>query len=319
MENWEMSTISFSESVKEELVNHVSSARHCQLAELSAYLMEIATVNEKGELLLQTEHASLLQKTCVLLKKLFHIVPEEIAKDSEKGVSGRKVNSEGSIPAYRILEASDVTRILQGAKWDRDQKTVSTLLLKQSCCKRAYLQGAFMCIGSMSDPAKSYHLEYVCNSHEQAQQIQSLLKEFSIEAKLTLRKRYHIVYLKESSAIVELLNIIGAHKALMEMENLRIYKELCNDVNRRCNCDTANINKTLRAAEKQISDIKYLKETIGFANLPENLREIAQVRLDNPAISLQDLGELLDPPVGKSGVNHRLRKLSEMAEEQRNK
>ncbi|MGN0347515.1 MAG: DNA-binding protein WhiA [Lachnospiraceae bacterium] len=314
-----MSTISFSESVKEELVNHVSSARHCQLAELSAYLMEIATVNEKDELLLQTEHTPVLQKTCVLLKKLFHILPAEIIKSSEKGATGRKVISEGGSPCYCISEASDVSRILQGVKWDRNQKTVSTLLLKQSCCKRAYLQGAFMCIGSMSDPAKSYHLEYVCGSQEQAEQIQSLLREFSIDAKLTLRKRYHIVYLKESAAIVELLNIIGAHKALMEMENLRIYKELCNDVNRRCNCDTANINKTLRAAEKQIADIKFLKETVGLANLPENLREIAQVRLDNPAISLQDLGELLDPPVGKSGVNHRLRKLSEMAEEQRNK
>ena len=187
-------------------------------------------------------------------------------------------------------------------------------LLKKTCCKRAFLRGAFLCVGSMSAPEKGYHLEFVCSSEEKAAQLQEVIHGFGIEAKIVLRKKYYVVYLKESEAIVDLLNVMEAHVALMNLENLRILKEMRNSINRRVNCETANINKTVSAAMKQISDIEYIRDTVGFESLPAGLAEIARVRLEKPEATLKELGEDLEPPVGKSGVNHRLRKLCEMAE-----
>ena len=189
-----------------------------------------------------------------------------------------------------------------------------SLLLKNSCCKRAYLRGAYLAVGSMSDPAKSYHLEYVCQKQEHADFLVDILRSFSLEAKIVQRKKYYVVYLKEGEGIVDLLNVMEAHVALMELENTRILKEVRNSVNRRVNCEAANITKTVHAATRQIEDILYIKEHYGLENLPDNLYEIATVRLENPEVSLKELGELLDPKVGKSGVNHRLRKLMEIAD-----
>jgi DNA-binding protein WhiA len=141
-----------------------------------------------------------------------------------------------------------------------------------------------------------------------------VIQSFGIDAKTILRKKYHVVYMKESEAIVDLLNIMEAHVALMKLENLRILKELRNTVNRRVNCETANINKTLDSSRKQQEDILLLKEKYGLENLPKGLQQIAQIRLEEPEASLKELGEMLEPPIGKSGVNHRLRKLSELAD-----
>ena len=138
-----------------------------------------------------------------------------------------------------------------------------------------------------------------------------------MDAKTVQRKKSYVVYLKEGSQIVDILNIMEAHVALMELENVRILKEMRNSVNRKVNCETANINKTVSAAVKQVEDITYLRDTIGFEKLSEGLEEIALARLAYPEATLKELGELLSPPVGKSGVNHRLRKLSEMAEKVR--
>lgn len=171
-----------------------------------------------------------------------------------------------------------------------------------------------MAIGSMSDPEKSYHLEFVCQHEEHAQQLVGILADFSLEGKIVLRKKYFVVYLKEGEGIVNLLNVMEAHVALMELENTRILKEMRNSINRKVNCEAANISKTVNAATKQVEDILCIKEHYGLENLPDNLCEIAKVRLDNPDATLKELGELLNPKVGKSGVNHRLRRLTEIAE-----
>ena len=192
-------------------------------------------------------------------------------------------------------------------------KPVNTLLVKNSCCQRAFLRGAFLSIGSVSAPEKGYHLELVCTDEEKANQLREIMLNFEIESKIVKRKKYFVVYMKEGKAIVELLNVMEAHVALMNLENLRILKEVRNTVNRRVNCEAANISKTVEAAGKQIEDILLIKEKLGFNNLPANLKQIAEVRLENPEMPLKELGEELDPPVGKSGVNHRLRKLSEIA------
>lgn len=169
----------------------------------------------------------------------------------------------------------------------------------------------------MSDPEKGYHLEFVCISEEQAKQLQEVLKDFELEAKIVIRKKYFVVYLKEGAGIVDLLNIMEAHVSLMNLENLRIVKEMRNSINRRVNCEAANITKTVNAATKQIEDIIYIRDYYGFENLSLPLREMAEVRLEYPEASLKELGQYLEPAVGKSGVNHRLRKLSELVHELR--
>ena len=172
---------------------------------------------------------------------------------------------------------------------------------------------------TFSDPEKSYHFEIVCASMGKAQQIQKIMRCFALDAKIVSRKKSFVVYLKEGAQIVDVLNVMEAHQSLMELENIRILKDMRNTVNRKVNCETANINKTVSAAVKQIDDIRYIEETKGLDKLPEGLKDMALTRLTYPEASLKELGALLQNPVGKSGVNHRLRKLSEMAEEIRAK
>ena len=192
-------------------------------------------------------------------------------------------------------------------------------VLQRTCCRRAFLRGAFLSAGSITDPEKNYHFEIACASKEKAEQLRELFEFFGLEAKIVLRKKYYVVYLKEGAMISDALNIIEAHISLMKFENVRILKDVRNSVNRRVNCEAANINKTVSAARKQIEDIEYIKNTIGLERLSENLRDIAYARLEEPDATLKELGEKLNSPVGKSGVNHRLRKLSQIAQDSREK
>ena len=284
--------MSFSGKVKEELAKHISSARHCQLAELAAILHFCGQYGRDADgtytIGFETENELLVRKGFTLLKKTFNI---------ETGLGMTEDN-------FWALST----------KIGDLNEAVSPLLVKNSCCRRAFLRGAFLSVGSISDPNKGYHLEFVCTIPEQAEQIKELMGEFDIIGKIVRRKKYFVVYVKEGSAIVDLLNVFEAHKALMEFENLRILKEMRNSINRKVNCEAANINKTVNAAAKQIEDIIFLRDYYGLENLPEPLRQTAGVRLEYPDSSLKELGELMDPPVGKSGVNHRLRKLCELAE-----
>ena len=180
---------------------------------------------------------------------------------------------------------------------------------------RAFIRGAFLVSGSVSDPGKSYHFEIVCRDEEQANRLCRQICYFEISAKIIQRKTRYIVYVKDSNGIVELLKVMGAGKASMDLENVRIIKDMRNSANRQYNCDAANINKMVKASARQLEDIHLLERTIGLDSLPPALCEMARVRLAHPEESLQELGQYLDPPVGKSGVNHRLRKLSQMAED----
>ncbi len=177
--------------------------------------------------------------------------------------------------------------------------------------------GAFLVAGSISDPNKSYHYEIVCEYEEDAVQMQELLKFFNLDAKIIQRKRNYVTYIKEGNNITDVLNIMGAFVSQMKLYNVMILKGMRNDVNRKVNCETANLNKTIEAAVKQIRDIEYVRDTVGLESLSDGLREVAEIRLKNPDMKLKDIGELLNPPVGKSGVNHRLRKISELAQKLR--
>ena len=300
--------MSFSGQIKEELAQVISSPRHCQLAELAALVQFCGHIEEDGSLLVQSENPLVIRKCFTLLKKTFKI--EAVAK-SQMQTQNYRLFVTGE-DAFRVLEA---LKICDTAGHLMMRHLTDPVLIKNSCCKRAYLRGCYMAVGSMSDPYKSYHLELVCGLQAQAEQLLKILHDFSLDAKMIIRKKYHVVYMKEGENIADFLNITEAHKALMEFENTRIYKGMRNMVNRKVNCEAANITKTVNAATRQVEDIRLIREKMGLEGLPEPLRQMAYVRLENPQASVGELGKLLDPPVGKSGVNHRLRKLGELAKE----
>ena len=271
----------FSSEVKTELAKHLGKSRHCQIAELAALIAFEGRIPAA-----ESENRLLMQKYQLLLAELFHI--EEIHTEEE----ARSVFS--TVKMY-----NDATGEAE------PEDTVKGLLIQQNCCKRAYIRGAFLAGGSISDPNKSNHFEIVCSSIPQAEQLRDVINSFDMDAKIVARKKYQVVYLKEGSQIVDILNIMEAHVALMNLENVRILKEMRNSV---------NISKTVNAAVKQLADIEYIRETAGLSYLPENLKEMALLRLEYPDAPLAELGTYLNPPVGKSGVNHRLRRISEMAD-----
>lgn len=191
---------------------------------------------------------------------------------------------------------------------------IDPMLTRLDCCKKAYLRGAFLASGVISDPQKHYHMEFVHNSGDYCLTLQGLLNSFELGFKTIGRRTHFVVYVKEAGQIVDMLNILGAHILLMEFENLRIVKELKNEVNRIVNCENANIDKTARAAVRQLEDIELIDRYIGLSALPPQLEQLARARLGSPEMSLLELGESLEPQLGKSGVNHRLRKIKEIAE-----
>ena len=311
--------MSFSGKVKEELSRQISTARHCQIAEIAAILSVCGQVsisaNDHFCVTVHTENVSVARKYFTLVEKTFNI---EAVIHVRKNVYLKKSN------VYRVEVPSheDTVRILQATKFMSpeqeiadDLSVMSRLVIQKECCKRAFLRGTFLAAGSISDPEKFYHFEITCASMGKAKQLQGLMASFGIDARIVLRKRYFVVYVKEGSQIVDLLNIMEAPVALMELENIRIVKEMRNTVNRKVNCETANINKTVSAAVKQMEDIRYICDTVGLESLPDNLKEMAKMRLERPEATLKELGEALEPPVGKSGVNHRLRKLSLIAQD----
>jgi len=274
--------MSFSSDIKEELARQHSKSRHCQIAELAAMIMQEGRIcMNPYSLSFETENPILLGKYAILLRCAL------------------------GIDVSKPLESQDCKRIVEA---------IQGLFLEKTCCKRAFIRGAFMASGSMSDPNKAYHFEIVCRTPEQAARVQELMREFETEPKIIERKNHFVVYLKEGSQIVDMLNVMEAYVSLMNLENVRILKEMRNSVNRKVNCETANIGKTVTAAVKQIADIELIRDTEGLDSLPMPLREMAQVRLEYPEASLKDLGQYMNPPVGKSGINHRLRKLSAIAD-----
>lgn len=284
--------MSFSSEVKEELAKHISPGRHCQIAELAAMMNFCGQIgcdkDGKYTIGFQTENEAVARKGFTLLKKTYNI-------DTDVAMSEEQMRD-----------------FFQ--KMGNPEEPVSSLLIKNSCCQRAFLRGAFLSIGSISDPQKSYHLEFVCTDEDKARQLQRVIQGFDIDAKIIIRKKYYVVYLKEGESIVDILNICEAHVSLMKLENMRILKEMRNSINRKVNCETANITKTVNASTRQVEDIEYIRDHYGFSKLSDNLREMAEIRLEHPDAPLKELGGYLDPPVGKSGVNHRLRKLSELAD-----
>lgn len=308
--------MSFSSKTKNNLSRIKFEDKCCQKAELSALIRVSGTIQFKGlkkfKLTIMTENAAIARHIFSLFKKTFNIHTEVMVK---KNRTLKKTNSYMIVieEAFDILEALEIIGEVDGMLGINHG--MPDTIVKKDCCKRAYLRGIFMGGGSVSDPEKSYHLELTLHNKIYGEALsQFLFDSYQLETKHILRKNNYVLYLKDGDQIVDFLNIIGAHTALLNFENVRIVKQMRNNVNRLVNCETANLNKVVDAAMRQVKDIELIGERRGLDSLPDNLRAIAEVRLENPDMSLRELGELLDPPVGKSGVNHRLRKLEAMAE-----
>lgn len=312
--------MSFSNEIKNELAHMEPKKKCCELAELAGLVRMDGTILIGGRnrigLVLVTENAAVARKAYKGLKTLFEV-------ETEITVQRRNRLKKNNVYIVRLPAQPKVMTVLDSLGLMRDgmmyNPTISEDIVKKECCRRSYLRGVFLGAGSLSDPVNSYHLELVASSEEYAESLAKLIETFGLHPKISSRKNVLVVYLKESEQIADFLKIIGATHGLMELENIRIQKEMRNQVNRLMNCESANMNKTIDAAIRQKENIELIARHYGMENLNEGLRALAELRLENPEISLKELGDRMDPPVGKSGVNHRMRKLEEIADDLRAK
>ena len=313
--------MSFSSKVKEELSKECNNPRHCCIAETAAIISMCGKVifDEKDHVRIEihTENVTVARKYFTLLKKTYNI-------NTDVSIRHSSILNKNRSYVLSVNDDETARKILMTCRLmkpfgviEEDFSISDSLIIQRECCKRAFIRGAFLAAGSVSDPVKTYHFEIVCLSEEKAKQLQMIMETFNINARVIKRRKYFVVYVKDSSQVVDLLNIMGAYNALMDMENVRIVKDMRNNVNRKVNCETANINKTVSAAVKQIEDIRFIQMSSAFDELPESLQEMAELRVRYPEATLAELGQLLDTPVGKSGVNHRLKKISLFADELR--
>lgn len=325
--------MSFSTDVKDEIGRHSNHSRHCKIAELLALVLatgEVELTDGQTKLIMRPETSVVSEKICRLIDELFENSIETIQHTKYIEVVGREKTDK----LLQTIKLSDYVDFLEDDWLDEEElleieeneityvssRGVSLQncqfpkqVIQKDCCKKAFVRGMFLATGSVNDPNKAYHFEIVVHNREMAEAICQVINSFSLEAKVVKRKKYYVVYLKEGSMIVDILNVMEAHISLMDMENVRILKDMRNDINRRVNCETANIKKTVNAARRQIEDIEYIEKTKGLKYLNDSLRQLAEIRLTEPDANLAELGEMLDPPVSKSGVNHRLRKISSIA------
>ena len=305
--------MSFAKEVKKEVLKNTLKSRHCNMAFMSVLIKNYGRIVENSgqkSLVISSDNEDIIRKCFTMLKKIYNI---------DIGVL-----SKGNSFYIEISDEITIQTILQGMKMWHDNKpdipkdgVISSLLIPKMCCKRAYLSALFLCQGQITDPAKSYHLEIVTSSEKESEQVKEVMEAFEISAGSTLRKNQHLVYIKDGTVIVEFLNVISAYVSLMKLENERIIKEIANDTNRRVNFETANLVKSINTATKQIMDIELIEERLGLDSLPDDLRQMAIVRLEHGDAPLAELGGYLTPAIGKSGVNHRLRKITKIADELR--
>ena len=311
--------MSFSVKVKNEVCRNVDISKDEAVAQLAAIMKVSGTFliggNKQISFKVTTENPAIARFIFKMLKKHFNIQTKIMVKRSN---SLKKNN----IYMVIINEDMGVRDVLKEVGLLKEIDNVFSLdysipeaIFEGEGVKRAYIRGAFLGGGSISNPEKTYHLEFVTHDEDYSKELSLLINRYGLSSKVIQRKGSYVVYLKEGEQIVDLLNIIGAHASLLELENIRIMKEMRNNVNRLVNCETANLSKTVYAAVRQVESIKLIEREIGLRRLPKNLREIAELRINYPDESLKELGEMLIPAVGKSGVNHRLRRIEKIAEE----
>lgn len=311
--------MSFSLATKNELARIPVTDNLYMLAELAALVRMCGTIQISGlnsiNIRFTTENAAIARRVFTFLKELYEGEIEVVVKRTRqlKKNNNYLITIKDTDISKKLL--IDVGFINGGDNYDifNVQYRIGEQILNDRMAKRAYLRGAFLGGGSISNPEKAYHLEFVTNNQEHSDDLSSIINSFDFNSKVVLRKSNYVVYLKEGSQIVDLLNIMGAHQALLKFEDIRVLKDVRNNINRLVNCETANLNKTIDASIRQVAHIERIRDHMGLDKLPPKLREVAEIRLNYPEATLKEIGQMLDPPVGKSGVNHRFRKLEEIS------
>jgi DNA-binding protein WhiA len=305
--------MSFASETKKELTN-LEVKDCCAKAELSALIRmngSLSFSNKRWVIDIQTENAAIARRIYSLIKRFYEVTVELLVR---KKMRLKKNN----VYIVRVIDKVEIVlmdlKISQGGF--AFTQNIDQSLIKKKCCKRAYLRGAFLAGGSVNNPeTSSYHLEVFSLYKEHNDAICDLINLFKLNGKTLERKKGYITYLKEAEKIAEFLNVISAHQSLLKYEDVRIVRDMRNSVNRLVNCETANLNKTISAAFRQVENIRYIKRTVGIEYLPMKLREIAELRVQYEEVSLKELGEMVSSgPISKSGINHRLRKIDEIAE-----
>jgi cell division protein WhiA len=304
--------MSFAAETKRELTQLKPDAC-CAKAELAALIRmngSISIANRHMSLDISTENAAIARRIYTLIKSVFDYPAEVLVR---KKMRLKKNN------VYIVRMNENAKEMLENLKIVNDvlmfTRRIDSSLIKKTCCKRAYMRGAFLAGGSLNHPESSYHLEIFSSYEEHIQSLADLMNTYDLKVKMLPRKNGYILYIKEGEKITEFLGLIGAHQALLYFEDIRIVKDMRNSVNRLVNCETANLNKTVGAAIKQVENIRLIERELGVDQLPKKLREIAEVRLQNPDATLKELGEMITgETITKSGINHRFRKIAAIAD-----
>ncbi|SDK97939.1 DNA-binding protein WhiA [Lacicoccus qingdaonensis] len=304
--------MSFASDMKNELTR-VDVDTSCQKSELSALIKmngALSFFNGDWVISVQTENAAIARRIFSLIKNLYGVDIELLVRRKMKLKKNNVYISRVKKDTHKML--SDLNII----KDDMITNDINDEIKNSDCCIRSYLRGAFLAGGSVNNPETSaYHLEIASLYEEHAKVLTELMNGYDLNAKYIERKRGYITYLKGAEKIAEFLSLIGGYQALLKFEDVRIVRDMRNSVNRLVNCETANLNKTVSAAMRQVENIQLIDDEIGIGELPERLQEIARLRVEHQDVSLKELGEMLSTgPISKSGVNHRLRKLDTIAE-----
>lgn len=311
--------MTFSSRCKDEISRFNLEKKCCVLAELAALIRTTGYISIKGYNKFEVEF---VMENAVVIRRIFKMIKYLYNVNSE--ITVKRTNRLKKNNNYSIKVNEDVAiKLLIDTKLSKDSEInilkfnygIPKSLVEDTCCKRAYIRGAFLGCGSISDPEKSYHVEFINSRQKHCRDLESLMNDYDLGVKSIKRKEFYISYLKDSEKIVDLLNIMSAYNSLLNIENIRAIKETRNNINRVVNCETANLSKIVDTSVRQKNSINLLQKYNIIDKLPKGLRELAYLRLENEDASLKELGEMLSPPLGKSGVNHRLKKIEKIADE----
>ncbi len=299
--------MSFSANAKAELCRVPISRRCCALAECYGILLYCNTFR-KELIRITTENEAFAKRLPKLFRRAFSVAFDQLPEPQEH--IGKHI--------FQMTDSEKIAAIFDAYGLSAEGGValhVNFGMLEEDCCRNSFLRGAFLAGGSATDPLKRYHLELATSHYKVSRETDALLLDFGFHAKTVARNGSSILYLKQSESIEDFLTFLGAPVCAMEVMEAKMEKEMVNRVNRQVNCETANLTKVVDAAGEQIAAIRYLERRGVLETLPEKLRTTAQMRIENPEATLAELAEMCQPPVSKSAINHRMRKLVELARE----
>ena len=311
--------MSFASDVRGELARLSVTDACCARSELATALLISGGIGWRGRnrysVALTSADAAVVRRYFAVLKQHFGIIGQI------RTLSGDALNNQKryqlAVPDEDALKLLSALDLLDEEALFGIRQVPAPQSVRFACCKKSAARAAFIMCGAVSHPEREYHIEIAAPNEELAAFLAEQLGYFELNVRTVRRKSKDVVYLKKAEDIADMLTLLGASGAMLALENVRVKKEVSNRVNRQMNCDSSNINRMVNAAEAQIADIRYIDREVGLDKLPRTLRQIAEARVNNPETTLQDLGELLEPPIGKSGVNARLRRIADIAEKLR--